>query len=121
PYLVTLPELLIEQREDLVGGLGTFLRAVLVVDPDLAAGRGGVPDLDTVLLELGLLAAAPELQPRENAGGLVRALAAVDHRIDVAHEIKPFRAVAVLDREPDAVEREADAPPGAVELLVERQ
>src|SRR5690606_30066677 len=42
-------------------------------------------------------------------------------RIDVADEVQALRAVPVLDRETDAVEREADAAPGAVERLVQRE
>ena len=41
--------------------------------------------------------------------------------IGVAHEVEALLPVAVLHREADAVEREPDAPPGAVERLVHLQ
>src|SRR5689334_2681311 len=122
PFIVTrissrLLELIVEQRENAARGLGLVLGAVFGQDLHLgAASAVDVLDLDAVLLGLGLLGAvAPELQTGEPAfllGLLVGA------RVDIAHEVQALRAVLVFDRKADTVEREADTPPGAVELVI---
>ena len=78
-----------------------------------------LPHLHAVLLGLDLGLARAE-QPREEAA-LGVLLLHVALGVGVAHEVQAVLAVAVLDREPDAVEREADAAPGAVERLVHLQ
>ena len=62
----------------------------------------------------GVAAAAEELARRSRAGVLAGGL-----RVDIAHEVQARRAVAVLDGEAGAVERDADAAPGAVEAVVD--
>ena len=65
-----------------------------------------------------LVVTAPERKARQEA--LARALV-VGVRIDIAHEIKPLRAVAVFNREADAIERQPDPTPGAIEGLFHAQ
>src|SRR5688572_2492248 len=109
-----LPQLLVQQREDAARGLRRLGVAVLVQDVDLALGAR-LGHLHPVLLGLELGALGGE-QACEEA-----ALVLGFRRVGVAHEVQAFLAVAVLDGEADAVEREADAAPGAIEGLVDLQ
>jgi len=71
-------------------------------------------------LELRILrhrVVAPECEPTESAA----LLGAVGIRIDVAHVVQTLRAVAILDRETDAVQRQADPAPGAIERFLHGQ
>src|SRR5262245_39607070 len=111
-----LLQLIVEQRENPLGRAARVGRAVLVKHLHLARGCA-LLDHHAVLLGLRRLGGAPERELRQESAAGLRA--AVVGRIDVAHEVEALRAVAVLDREADAVEREADPAPGAIERLVD--
>src|SRR5690348_4674032 len=106
----SLLQLLVQQREDALRGLGVVRAALLVEDVHLAR-RAGLDDLDAILLG-GQRAVGAE-DAREEAR-----LVLVGLGIGIAHEVEALLAVAVFHREADAVEREADAPPDAIERLV---
>src|SRR5688572_1437022 len=110
-----LLELLVQQREDALRGLGALGSAFLVQHVDLAA-VGILRHLHPVLRRLHLgIVREPARDAVEQALVL---LAHLDLGIGVAHEVQPLLPVAVLDGEADAVERQADAPPGAIERLM---
>src|SRR3989344_4574608 len=112
-------QLIVEQREYAIGRVRLLPRAVLVEHADFRAGTFRLHQDAVLFLALHLRAAAPEFQLGQPARFLSRLEVGVG--INVAHEIQPFRAVAVLDREAHAIQREADTPPGTVELVVQRQ
>src|SRR4051794_35876703 len=103
-------QLIVKQREDAIRGGRTLRRAVLVEHVHFGA-LAFIFHQHAILLVLVLVAAAvaPELEAREET--LVAGALVVDFGIDVAHEVQAFRAVAILDGEADAIEREADAAP----------
>src|SRR4051812_153021 len=104
-----LLQLLKQQREDALRGFRAVGGAILVEHVDLARGTR-LADLHAVLLGLDFrVAREPACQDA------ARVLLGV--RIGVAHEVDALLAVAVLDGEADAVERQTDAPPDAVEGL----
>src|SRR5207244_8751815 len=111
-------QLLEQQAEDALRGTRALRPAVLVEHVDQAA-LGVLLHLDAEVLGLGLGIVRAE-QPREEAAVAVL-LAHLRLRIAVAHEVQALLPVAVLDGEADAVERQADAPPGPVERLVDLQ
>src|SRR6185503_1398751 len=114
----TLFQLFVEQHEDALRG-GRGLGAALLVQDVHRAGLVFRLDLHAVLLRLDLgIARAEEVREQALLVVLLRHLAL---GIGVAHEIEPVLAVAILDGEADPVEREAHAPPGAVERLVHLQ
>src|SRR5579862_967100 len=117
---IALLQLVVEKAEDLLAGGGTFRGALGVLHDDLRRVRARVGHVDAELRLAFLRRRLPEL---ELVGPALLGLARIDvaFRIDVAHEEKALRAVAVLDRESDAVEREAHAPPCAVEAVVHNQ
>src|SRR5213075_29235 len=102
-------QLLEEQRQDAARGAAAVERAFLVEHTHLGALPRGL-QLHAVLLGLRLRAGAEHAV--DDAPVLGRHLA---FGIRVAHEVQAFLPVAILDRETDAIEREADAAPGAVE------
>src|SRR6187455_656965 len=108
-------QLVLEQREDPVARRRLVRRALWVLHRHEAARRG-LDDRDPVLLRLLGFVLAPERKLRDPA---LVALADVGVGIRIADEVQAVAAVAVHDREPAAVEREADAAPGAVERLVD--
>src|SRR5688572_11909209 len=118
PRYAGLSKLFVQQREDSVGRARLIATTFLVEHVDLGAITHVLHD-DAILLGRFRRRAAATEQPREEAAAL--AAAVVDLRIDVAHEIDAFRAVAILDGEADAVEREADSAPRAIELLVQHE
>src|SRR3954468_3161700 len=104
-----LLQLLVQQREDALRGFRAVGGAVLVEHVDLARGAC-LADLHAVLLGLDFRVAR-EPARQDAARVLLRV------RVGVAHEVDALLAVAVLDREADAVERQADAPPDTIERL----
>src|SRR3954468_6727061 len=104
-----LLQLLKEQRQDALRGFRALGRAILVEHVDLARGTR-LAGLHAVLLGLDFrVAREPACQDA------ARVLLGV--RIGVAYEVDALLAVAVLDGGADAVERQTDAPPDAVEGL----
>jgi len=75
--------------------------------------------LDAEVLGLGLGIVRAEDARQEAAVAVL--LGHVRLRVGVAHEVQALLPVAVLDREADAVEREADAAPGAIERFGQAQ
>ena len=57
----------------------------------------------------------------DNAARAKRSLAELRERIAVAHVVDAFRAIAVLDRKADAIQRDAGAPPGTGEAFHHHQ
>src|SRR5690606_18830882 len=109
-------QLVEEQGQDAVGCFRAFARAVLVEHADLGTLAVALDEDAVLFLARRLGAASPEFETREPAlflGGFD-----VGVGIDIANEIKALRAVAVLERESDAVQCKADAAPGTVELVV---
>src|SRR3990172_3490909 len=104
-------QLIVEEREDLLRRTGRVGLAVLAEHLDLGV-VGDALDDHLILHRLRRLVGPPERELVEPPVLLV-----VGRRIDVAHEVDALRPVAVLDGEADAVERQADAAPGAVERL----
>src|SRR6185369_527468 len=97
-----------------------FFAAVFVEHADFT-DRIRVFDLNTKLLfRYRLLALAEGIELREEAALGLGAFV-IGIRIDVAHEINAFGAVAVFDCKPDAIECQADAPPRTIELVVHRK
>src|SRR5687767_1159606 len=119
----TLLELVVEQRQDLLAGARRVRGALRVLHGHLRHARARVGHVDAELRLAALRRVRlPELELVEEPGlilGLLRRDVALG--IDVAHEEEALRAVAVLDGEADAVEREAHAPPGTVEAVVHRE
>src|SRR3954467_15380227 len=114
----TLFQLFVEQHEDALRG-GRGLGAALLVQDVHRASLVFRLHLHAVLLGLHLGVARAE-EAREQAL-LVVLLRHLALGIGVAYEVDPVLAVAILDGKADAVEREAHAPPGAVERLVHLQ
>src|SRR5512146_807051 len=104
-----LLQLVVQQREDALRAFRRFRRAVLAEDVDAARGAR-FAHLDRVLLGVELASGAEHAV--EEA-----LLVDVGLRVGIAHEVDALLPVPVLDREADAVEREADPAPGAVERL----
>src|SRR6185369_4690739 len=112
-----LAKVLEQQARDPLAVLGRLRAALRVEDGDGAqlTLRG---HLDAVLREAGVVLLLAEAEhPLEQ----VRLLAAGVLGIDVADEVEPLDAVSVFDGEAGAVERDADATPGAVETIIELQ
>src|SRR4030095_4791392 len=109
-----LLQLVLEKRQDLLAGRGLVGRAVRILDRHDAA-RVGLRDADLVLLGLFALV-LPEHELREQSLVARRRL-----RIGITDEVLALRAVAIDDGETDAVEREPDAGPRAVEAVVEHE
>src|SRR5688500_17616379 len=111
-----LLELLVQQRKDALRGLRFLRRAFLVQHVHLAAAGGAAAflrHLHAVLL--GLDAGGAAEQAAEEALVLLLHLGL---GIGVTHEVQALLPVAILDREADAVQRQPDAAPGAIERLV---
>src|SRR5947207_2977919 len=101
-------QLLVEEREDAARGLGVLRIAVLAEDVDLALVLVLLYP-HAVLLGLHLRVLVHQRLPPARLGLRVQ----LRLRVGVAHVVQAVLPVAVLDGEADAVEREADAPPGA--------
>src|SRR5262245_7556576 len=110
-------QLVVQEREDLLGRAGRVRGTVLAVHLHLALVDAAVLHGHLVLRGLRRLGRAPERELGEEAVVLLL----VGGGIHVADEIDALRPVAVLDREPDTIEREPDPPPGAIERLVDIQ
>src|SRR5262245_21018131 len=110
-------QLVVQEREDLLRGAGRVRGTVLAEHLHLALVGAAVLDGDLVLRCLRRLGRAPERELGEEAVILLL----VAGGIHVADEVDALRPVAILDREPDAIEREPDPPPGAIERLVDVQ
>ena len=109
-----LLELLVEQREDALRGLGALGGAFLVLH--LAPGCRSVSRRVTWMRYCAALTFEsfenqPAMRPKKPLSFSLH----LGLGIGVAHEVQALLPVAVLDGEADAVEREADAAPGAVE------
>src|SRR3954471_3015329 len=115
-----LLQLLVEEREDAACGLGALRGAVLVQHVHLRFVHVLVGlDLHAVLLRLHFRILVHDgIEHAREEALLVALRIHLAFGIGVAHEVDAVLPVAVLDREADTVEREADAPPCAVERLV---
>src|SRR5690606_24476411 len=114
-----LPELFLQQREDLRRGIGVDpgrCIAFAIEHRNLRAGARAF-GLEPELLRDFLLRLAAE-DPTEETGLAVRP-SRLRLGVDVAHEIQPLRTIAIVDGEAAAVEREADLAPRPVEVLVD--
>src|SRR5665213_3723913 len=110
-------ELVLEQPEDLVADFGAILRAIGILHADKAARRH-FGNQHAVLLGLVLFVGLPEHQLRQEAAVAVL-LRHVDFGVRITDVVQALRAVAVDDSEPGTVERQADAPPRAIERVVD--
>src|SRR5438874_6074649 len=112
--LYDLLELILQQPENLVA-VGGLVRGALGILDRHHAVRIGLRHDDAVLLGLLLLVALPEPELVQQA----LLLAGFRIRIGVTNEVQAVRTVALDHRESGAIERQADAPPGAIEGVVD--
>src|SRR5882724_7552645 len=103
-------------RQDLAPGRARVRLAFLVLHAHVGAvaGVGGNDDAKLLGIDLGIAAE----DAREKTLFIAHPCFVI--RIEVTHEIKTLGAIAILDRETAAVERQAHAAPGTIKGLVDQ-
>ncbi|CAB4392233.1 unnamed protein product [Rhizophagus irregularis] len=110
-----LLQLIRQQPQNLGTDRRRFRLAIITLHHDIG-GRRALRRFDRDAIALGFLG----LVRIAKAEQLAEEAFLVDCvRIDVAHEVNALHAVAVFDGEADAVQRQADTAPGAVETFID--